>query len=86
VPEVVRKLGIAEQTCYRWPDELLNGEIFYTLREAKVLIERWREHYNHIRPHSSPGYRPPAPEMIAVPAIARYPRLTCPRPWYQLLC
>jgi len=43
-------------------DQLLNGEIFYTLREAKVLLERWRRHYNQVRPHSSLGYRPPAPE------------------------
>ena len=43
-------------------DELLNGEIFYTLKEAEVLIERWRRHYNHLRPHSAFGYRPPAPE------------------------
>jgi hypothetical protein len=41
-------------------DELLNGEIFYSLREAKVLIERWRRHYNEVRPHSAIGYRPPA--------------------------
>ena len=46
-------------------DELLNGQIFYTLREAKVLIERWRQYYNRKRPHSSLGYRPPAPEAIA---------------------
>ncbi len=45
-------------------DELLNGEIFYDLREAQVLIERWRHHYNTIRPHSALGYRPPAPETI----------------------
>ncbi len=45
-------------------DELLNGEIFYTLKEAQVLIERWRQHYNTIRPHSSLGYRPPAPETV----------------------
>ena len=43
-------------------DELLNGEIFYTLKEAQVLIEQWRQHYNHFRPHSSLGYRPPAPQ------------------------
>ena len=43
-------------------DELLNGEIFYTLKEAKVLIEEWRKTYNTIRPHSSLEYRPPAPE------------------------
>jgi transposase InsO family protein len=45
-------------------DELLNGEIFYTLKEAKVLVEQWRVHYNTIRPHSSLGYRPPAPQVI----------------------
>ena len=45
-------------------DELLNGEIFYSLKEAKVLIERWRRHYNSIRPHSALGYRPPAPETV----------------------
>ena len=45
-------------------DELLNGEIFYTLKEAKVLIEEWRKTYNMIRPHSSLGYRPPAPEAV----------------------
>jgi transposase InsO family protein len=55
-------------------DELLNTEIFYTLKEARVLIERWRQHYNTIRPHSSLGYKPPAPEAIlsrpAAPAYA----------------
>ena len=45
-------------------DELLNGEIFTTLLEAKVLIENWRKEYNQLRPHSSLGYRPPAPEAI----------------------
>lgn len=43
-------------------DELLNGEIFMTLREAQCLIERWRWEYNTFRPHSALGYRPPAPE------------------------
>jgi len=43
---------------------LLNGEIFYTLKEAKILIEQWRVHYNTVRPHSSLGYRPPAPQAI----------------------
>jgi putative transposase len=42
-------------------DELLNGEIFYTLVEARALIERWRAEYNHVRPHSALGYKPPAP-------------------------
>ena len=57
-------------------DELLNMEIFYTLKEAKVLIERWRQHYNTIRPHSSLGYRPPAPEAILPrPAVQAYATL-----------
>ncbi|MCE8432418.1 integrase core domain-containing protein, partial [Rhodovulum sulfidophilum] len=43
-------------------NELLNGEIFYSLAEARVIIEAWRGHYNTVRPRSSPGYRPPAPE------------------------
>jgi transposase InsO family protein len=45
-------------------DELLHGEIFYTLREAQVIIERWRQEYNTFRPHSSLRYRPPAPETV----------------------
>ncbi len=45
-------------------DEFLKGETFYTLKEAKVLIEQWRHHYNTIRPHSALAYRPPAPEAI----------------------
>jgi putative transposase len=50
--------------------ELLAGELFSTLHEAKVLIEQWRRHYNAIRPHSSLGYRPPAPETILPSASA----------------
>ena len=46
----------------KFRDEFLNGEIFYTLQEAKVLIEGWRWEYNKVRPHSALGYRPPAPE------------------------
>jgi len=54
--------GYIESFNGRLRDELLNGEVFDTLLEAKVLIERWRVEYNTIRPHSSLGYRPPAPE------------------------
>jgi len=56
--------GYVESFNGKLRDELLNGEIFYTLREAKVLIERWRQYYNTVRPHSALGYRPPAPETI----------------------
>jgi len=45
-------------------DEVLNGEIFYTLKEAQIIIERWRREYNTVRPHSSLKYRPPAPEAV----------------------
>lgn len=43
---------------------MLNGEVFYNLREAQILIEQWRTHYNTKRRHSAVGYRPPAPETI----------------------
>ena len=49
-------------------DECLNGEIFYSLREAQVVVELWRQHYNTVRPHSSLGYRPPAPLARATAA------------------
>ncbi|WP_024848247.1 integrase core domain-containing protein, partial [Aminobacter sp. J41] len=51
-------------------DELLDGEIFYSLAEAKIIIEAWRRYYNTKRPHSSLGYKPPAPEAIIWPAPA----------------
>lgn len=46
-------------------DEVLNQEMFYSMAEARAIIEQWRQHYNQIRPHSSLGYRPPAPKVIA---------------------
>ena len=55
---------------------MLDGEIFYTLREAQTVIESWRRHYNAIRPHESLGYKPPAPEVFvfaAWPAALRRP-------------
>jgi putative transposase len=54
--------GYVESFNGKMRDELLNREIFFTLEEAKTLIARWREEYNHIRPHSALGYRPPAPQ------------------------
>jgi|TARA_Y100000031_G_C8032582_1_gene297841 transposase InsO family protein len=56
--------GYIESFNGKLRDELLNGEIFDTLWEAKVLTERWRREYNQERPHSSLGYRPPAPEAF----------------------
>ena len=56
--------GYCESFNARFRDELLNGEIFYTLAEAKIIIEKWRVHYNTVRPHSSLRYKPPAPKSI----------------------
>ncbi len=56
--------GYVESFNGKFRDEFLDREILYTLQEAKVLIERWRKEYNTIRPHSSLGYRPPAPETV----------------------
>ena len=56
--------GYIESFYGKIRDELLKREVFTTLAEAKVLIEGWRKEYNHIRPHSALGYRPPAPEAI----------------------
>ena len=57
--------GYCESFNGKLRDELLNGEIFYSLKEAKVVISQWRHHYNTVRPHSSLGYRPPAPQTFA---------------------
>ena len=62
--------GYVESFNGKLRDELLEREAFDTLLEAKVLIERWRQHYNTIRPHSALGYRPPAPEAMQPCAVA----------------
>ncbi len=56
--------GYVESFNGKFRDELLACEAFNTLAEARVLIEQWRKHYNTVRPHSSLGYRPPAPEIV----------------------
>jgi putative transposase len=63
--------GYCESFNSKLRDELLNGEVFYSLAEAKVIIEAWRRYYNTERPHSSLGYKPPAPEAIIWPALSR---------------
>jgi putative transposase len=60
--------GYCESFNAKLRDELLNGEIFYSLREAQIIIEAWRRHYNEIRPHSALGYQPPAPKVALWPA------------------
>ena len=64
--------GFIELFNARLRDELLNGEIFYTLREAQIVIESWRRYYIMVRPHASIGYRAPAPEVF-LPALAAWP-------------
>ena len=59
--QVCKQIEVTEQTL---GDEVLKREIFYTLREAQFIIEQWRQEYNQIRPHSSLGYRSPAPETV----------------------
>ncbi|MFC3724645.1 IS3 family transposase [Neoaquamicrobium sediminum] len=63
--------GYCESFNSKLRDELLNGEVFYSVAEAKVIIEAWRRYYNTERPHSSLGYKPPAPEAIIWPAPNR---------------
>ncbi len=69
--------GYIESFNARLRDELLNGEIFYTLAEARIVIESWRRFYNTRRPHGSLGYRPPAPEVF-IPQYARAAALPQP--------
>jgi len=67
--------GYCESFNGKLRDECLNGEIFYSLKEAQIVIERWRVEYNTLRPHSALGYRPPAP--------AAYSPLVPPNPISQ---
>ena len=60
--------GFIESSTRAFVTSLLDGEIFYSLAEAKIIIESWRRHYNTVRPHGSLGYKPPAPEVF-VPAM-----------------
>ena len=73
--------GFIESFNARLRDELLDGEIFYSLKEAQIVIESWRRHDNTLRPHGSLGYKPPAPEVFG-PALsaraAQQPRPAAP--------
>jgi hypothetical protein len=70
--------GSPWENCYcesfkgKLRDKFLNGEIFYSLKELRVLAERWCVHYNTVRPHSSLGYRPPAPSAWLFQASQGY--------------
>src|SRR5690242_9958793 len=70
--------GYCESFNGKLRDECLNGEIFYSLKEAQIVIEKWRVLYNTLRPHSALGYRPPAPATLAPPVAAlRSPTAPC---------
>src|SRR3977135_3811957 len=71
--------GFIESFNLRLRDELLDGEIFYTLREAEIVIESWRRHYNMVRPHASIGYRARRPRECSCPP-SPHGRLRTPDP------
>ena len=85
--------GYCESFNGKLRDECLNGEIFYSLKEAQVVIEQWRVQYNTVRPHSALGYRPPAPQAILLKKMGhgdmenavRFPHLHPPDGDYELL-
>jgi len=74
--------GYIESFTARLRDELLAGKIFFTLAEARIVIESWRRHFNLVRPHRALSYRPPAPEVAVLPSPALPVPLagTAPRP------
>jgi len=65
--------GYCESFNSKLRDELLNGEVFYPLNEARIVIESWRRHYNTVQPHSSLHYKPPAPKALQWPAAQPEP-------------
>jgi transposase InsO family protein len=72
--------GFIERFNARLRDELLDGEGFYSLKEARIVIESWRRHYNTERPQGSSGYKPPAPEAFVSGFAVRVPAPTPPAP------
>ena len=72
--------GFIESFNARLRDELLDGEIFYSLKEAKIVIESWRRHDNTLRPHGSIGYKPPAPEVFVSAMSTRTAQQPQPAP------
>ena len=80
--------GYCESFNGKLRDECLNGEIFYSLKEAQIVIEKWRVVYNTLRPHSAMGYRPPAPAARSPGSTKRFHSrwLGCKlshSPWYK---
>ena len=67
--------GFCESFNGTFRDNLLNGELFYSLNEARGVVGEWVKHYNHVRPHSSLGYRPPAPQTQVLNPIHNQPNM-----------
>ena len=67
--------GFCESFNGTFRDNLLDGEIFYNLKEAQIIVGEWVKHYNHVRPHSALGYRPPAPQTQVPKIIQNQPML-----------
>lgn len=78
-----RENGYRESFNSKLHDELLNGEIYYSLAETRIVTEACRQHYSNWRPHSSHGCRPPAPRAVQWPAWSRSPASRPIRPWRQ---
>jgi putative transposase len=80
--------GYCESFNSKMRDEFLNGEIFYSIKELRVLAERWRKHYNTVRPHSSLRYKPPAPEAWLTSTARQQgePLATLPAPPAAISC
>jgi putative transposase len=84
--------GYCESFNGKFRDQFLDGELFYSLNEARILIEQWRIHYNTVRPHRSIGRRPPAPATWLISEIANqalhqslFPSIPTPQEVNQLL-
>ena len=67
--------GFCESFNGTFRDNLLDGEIFYSLKEAQIIVGEWVKHYNHVRPHSALGYRPPAPQTQVPQLLQNQPML-----------
>ena len=67
--------GFCESFNGTFRDNLLDGEIFYNLKEAQIIVGEWVKHYNHVRPHSALGYRPPAPQTQVPKLLQNQPML-----------
>ncbi|MBU3632014.1 IS3 family transposase [Polynucleobacter sp. AP-Feld-500C-C5] len=67
--------GFCESFNGTFRDNLLDGEIFYSLKEAQIIVGEWVKHYNHVRPHSALGYRPPAPQTQVPRIIQNQPMM-----------